>query len=881
MLTKQRITKKYILLYAVAICFIFGCTYLPLLMRQNMYVYLDIGADTYCSYWPSLAYVQNWLKHITTWDMGLGLGAPVITQICYFLIDPFNWVIMLFSPKQMYIGIFISLVLKCIVLAIIAYLYIRKMKISNDPIICTISASIIVFSGWFVGWGQHYNFATMYVFFVALLLFFERWLQDRKWLGFVFVLAYSCMLTAYYSYMMLLFFSVYYIFRYFCINGRTNIKLFLLEGFRTAGICFLGIGCSGVLFLPAAEEILNSPRVGGTLALSLDISSTTEFRSFILRLFSNNILGINENFIGYKNYYEAPFMYMGILGVLIIPLLFYKQNRKLIYCIVAALCAIAVFFAPTTALFFNAFSSRTYRWTFIFVPVMALGTGLALEKVKVNHDINRKIITATFGVLFLGIIGYTNYLVKKEILSSKKILYIIIFTLVILALYYIFLTLGVKNKYKIIYILVLIELSFNAYYSVNCRSLIPVNEVANMNYFDGTGNVVDYLHERDNGFYRLSKRYAYVDLNDYMIQHYSGEKYYCSTLSSSYWNIQDMFDLRDKNSNYFKGFDDKQFLRNLTCGKYMISTANKDFYGYDLIADFDGLYLYINNNVLDFGVLYECYINTSDYNDLPAYKKGDMVYQACIVEDEKEIEGITEIKDTDLFEISEIGYSYGFFEDYMDITLDQPNKNPILVEITGSDFQGQIRGGLYNIIGENSSDMNDYITIELGANMTKYYLVDALNVNKLQINISPKNIAGVHLYEKNMMPIEKKLVNIKEKKFNIVEFSDSYIHGEVHVNDGNKLLFVPIIYDENWKAYINGVEQKVITANGGFMAVVVPNGDNDIVFRYEAKSYTYGIALTVCSILLIFIILSRELVHHIYRRHSNAEMRLPANGNHV
>lgn len=391
-----------------------------------MYMYIDIGADTYCSYWPSLSYVQNLLKHITTWDMSLGLGAPTIMQLCYFLIDPFNWIILFFPAKTMYIGIFLSLILKYIVLAVVAYAYISKMHISNDSLICTIAASSIVFSGWFVGWGQHYSYATMYVFFIMLLLLFERWLQNQKWLGFVFALSYLCMMTLYYSYMVLLFLSVYYLCRYFCINRKFCLKTFVIHGLKTSGICFLGIGCSAILFLPAMEEILNSPRVGGNYSLSVRFSSIKEIGSFILRLFSNNILGVNETFTGYGNYYEAPFMYAGILGILLIPILFHKTNRKKVYCVIAGISIAAILFSQNTALLFNALSAVTYRWTFVYVPIAALGTGLALEKLKNNQSNVDGLITCSFlGAVFL-VIGYICYLFCKNVLSNKEIFFITI-----------------------------------------------------------------------------------------------------------------------------------------------------------------------------------------------------------------------------------------------------------------------------------------------------------------------------------------------------------------------------------------------------------------------------------------------------------------------
>lgn len=446
----------------------------------------------------------------------------------------------------------------------------------------------------------------------------------------------------------------------------------------------------------------------------------------------------------------------------------------------------------------------------------------------------------------------------------------LISALLIPILYYVSLTIKSKNRYKIIYILFVLELSLNAFCSVNNRSLIPVSRIDSMNYFDETLDIVDYLDKTDSGFYRVSKKYAYDELNDHMIQHYYGEKYYCSTLAAAYWNIQNMFDLRGKNSNYFKSFDEKQFLRDITCSKYMISEAERNVYGYKLIRNEGDKYLYVNKNAMNFGILYDHYISNENYEKLPGYKKGDILYQACVVENTEKMKGLSELNDTDLFEISEIEYSIDFSNSYIELTLDKPNANPVLLEITTSNFPGWINGYIYNTISETQADWDDYINIELTGNATKYYYIDALDMKKLLINILPENISEIHLYEKNMIPIEKQIEVMKESIFQIEEFSDSYVQGKIKVGNGSRLLFVPIIYDKNWHVYIDNVEQETLIANGGFLAVMVPGGESELVFQYEAKSYRYGMVLTICSIVIVAIILIKKQ-HSIVRKRNQVK----------
>lgn len=110
--------------------------------------------------------------------MNLGLGASTITYISSILCDPFDWPAFLFPSEKIYMGIYIGLVLKNVCVACYAYKYIGKKQIEGYPRI--ISSIMIVFSGWFVGWGQHYTFATIYVYFIMMLYYLEIWMQEKN-----------------------------------------------------------------------------------------------------------------------------------------------------------------------------------------------------------------------------------------------------------------------------------------------------------------------------------------------------------------------------------------------------------------------------------------------------------------------------------------------------------------------------------------------------------------------------------------------------------------------------------------------------------------------------------------------------------------------------
>ena len=63
--------------------------------------------------------------------------------------------------------------------------------------------------------------------------------------------------------------------------------------------------------------------------------------------------------------------------------------------------------------------------------------------------------------------------------------------------------------------------------------------------------------------------------------------------------------------------------------------------------------------------------------------------------------------------------------------------------------------------------------------------------------------------------------------------------------DSPKLVYFSVPYEKGWTAKVNGTETKVEKVNYGMMAVLVPEGDSEIVFSYSADGQTKGIAITI------------------------------------
>ncbi len=70
-------------------------------------------------------------------------------------------------------------------------------------------------------------------------------------------------------------------------------------------------------------------------------------------------------------------------------------------------------------------------------------------------------------------------------------------------------------------------------------------------------------------------------------------------------------------------------------------------------------------------------------------------------------------------------------------------------------------------------------------------------------------------------------------------------------SDKATLAFFSIPYDEGWTAYVNGKPAEIEKVNIGFMAVAIPSGSSEIVFRYTTPGLTTGLIISGGSIVLL------------------------------
>ena len=105
---------------------------------------------------------------------------------------------------------------------------------------------------------------------------------------------------------------------------------------------------------------------------------------------------------------------------------------------------------------------------------------------------------------------------------------------------------------------------------------------------------------------------------------------------------------------------------------------------------------------------------------------------------------------------------------------------------------------------------------------------------------------------------------------NLVEKTPNKVTYEANIQNGNALgVFSEIYYPEGWTATINGDPTEILRANYVLRALEIPNGQHEIVFEFQPKSYVIGNSVMMVSSILVMLVFIGGAAHEIRGRFSS------------
>lgn len=389
---------------------IFAAAIIPqLLFTGGMWVYYgDFNVQQIPFYMHVHEAVRKW-NIFYDWSTDLG-GSLVGCYSFYLLGSPFFWITVPFPTSFIpYLLPWVA-ALKYALMALFAYIYARKYLRTETGAYA--AALLFAFSGYQGAVLVYNHFHDFVAFFPLWLIMFERLVEEKKKLGFIFMTALMAIINYYFFVGGALFLVIYFIARY-ALFERDRIKTSL--SFIRAAVCgATGLILSGVYILPAIYYTIGNSRLSNTL------------NGYELLAYRDSVmwLGIVKNIVmlpdvsGLNSMLNPDMARVSGIGAYIplfslagvIAFFFYKKGRhwaKSLLIILAVFAGVPMFNAA-----FSAFNSEYYaRWYFMPVLIMALVTGHVLEQREETGKYMR------YGALFVGVT--TILIIAMSILPAK------------------------------------------------------------------------------------------------------------------------------------------------------------------------------------------------------------------------------------------------------------------------------------------------------------------------------------------------------------------------------------------------------------------------------------------------------------------------------
>ena len=641
--------KKSLFYFSLALIVMELIIYRDFIFGDYYFLYKDLTDDSYTQCYAELYAKIESLKSgkIPQFDFHTALGQnkyafslePVAITIAY-----------LFFKNNVAESLIWIQLAYTFLLGIFLFCFFRKSQFHY--LSSSIGAILFSFSGYIVGCSTWYplGFTNENMLFALLLLALHYFLENKK----LWLLPLTIAFIGIASTSILLHFAFLIVLIYLTLNHKKfhsgKQTLIILSKLTVLGL--LGLGLANFLLLSNVHQMLQSPRGTGMYSFGETLKNvhfgfidSQQFSTSILRLFSNNLQGIAENFKGPVNYFEAPFWYCGLLVLLLIPQLFHfldKRNKLVCGSILGIFVLIAV--VPYFRFSLWLFTGDYYRVVaLVFILFLLYFATQAFDFIIKNKKVYVKTLFITLAFLMLLLISQKNAIVSE---ASPSIVIICFFLLVYTVIIFFWHKENLTNYLPAtLLIFVSLEAISFATPTLMDRKIVSVNEIKKgKGYHDITQKIVAEIKNSDPSFFRLEKDYfsgisRVYSYNEAYIQDFNGSASYFSFHNANYIKFLKSINALSSNneigSRFVKGIRDVPEAMQLCSVKYFISnqdSVEKYQANFDFIKEINGYTIYKLRNNLSLGFTYSNYITENDFEKLSISQRRDLLNKSIVVD---------------------------------------------------------------------------------------------------------------------------------------------------------------------------------------------------------------------------------------------------------
>lgn len=505
-------------------------------ISRNMYPFgssslltVDLGQQ----YVDFFAFFRNTLLHHPTsffYSFSKALGGDMLGEWAYYLLSPFNLLLLIFPAKNIDAAIFLITILKYSCAGLSFAFFIEKTQHLRGLKTVMLSVSYALM-GWFVAYQLNLLWLDAAILLPLICYFLNHLLlQNQQKIAYSLTLAAALIINYYTAYMICIFLLLYA--SWLIIAHYQSAKRFGHQILLFISNSILAAGLAAIILVPTFYSLIGSK---GQYTQQL---IHYKFEYFPPKMLAKLIIG-SFNFQQMPS--GLPNIFIGSLGLLsFIAYFFFRQfpwKERIASLLITLFLLLSLCFEPLD-LFWHGMQFPVwypYRFSFIVSFWMLLLAGRALQQLKKVPS--WKIAAISSFVLYAGIILYTFLNLKKFSFVSTTNLTL---TVVMAILIWLLLFWPVDLKYQplktcLLSIIVIVEVASNAFISLNNLSYLSEKEYAQPTA--ALTNNATWIHNHNHGLFRTGEVYSRTK-NDGLAHDLNTGSYFSSALEK---NVPDFY----------------------------------------------------------------------------------------------------------------------------------------------------------------------------------------------------------------------------------------------------------------------------------------------------------------------------------------------------
>ena len=787
------------------------------------------------------------------------LGGEFMGIFAYYLASPLSFIVSLFPKEHMTEAIRFLLVLKCGLTGFTFGYYLHKTR-PRRPMTAVMFSTMWALTAYAVVMQHNLMWTDNIILFPIVMLGIQKLIKEGKLTLYVVSLSVCVLSNFYIGYMTCIFSAVYFFLFYFSknkeeINPR-NVNLHFGKSFARFAAASLCAACiCAVIVLPTYYSLTLGKTTFSDPNFTLDMKF--DLAAMLSKLFFGSYDTVRPE--------GLPFLYTGMLTLLVTPLYFICRKIPLREKIVSAVTVVFFLLSmniTTLDLFWHGMQKPNwlnYRYAYMLCFFLLYWGFRVFEHIK---DISFKWIALTFAAstgvaVFLQTQKYENFPNMGALLPSLLILFI-----------YVLVLRGVKSEKAHIESSARMVLIFIVCAEMLAAGLVNLNALDEDVVFSGrTGYrtfldrvavAAEDLKEYDTSFYRTEKTFS-RKTNDNMSLGLYGLSGSTSTLNSDTIKFLNKMGYASK-SHWSKYLGGNPVSDSLLGVKYIIGEHDEEVYEAEEIKDYpdDALNMttYRNTYALSICTAVPETVTNAAFTDegmsSPFDRLNSLVSHMRSDGAQDEVFRTAEIEDISTSNVRE-SLIAGHFK-YEKLGEDMTSRVTYTIKADSSDplycyFPSKYtRDAALYLNGESIGtyyENETYRIVKLGRFEPGDEITVALELKKNELYVETETTYFRYLDTK---VYEKAFADIGQYPMTFTYHTEDTLKGTITVPEDRRFIFTSIPYDKGWRVTCDGKEVETAEILDALLSFALPAGEHEVTLEYKPDSVKLGNIISIAGL---------------------------------